>query len=38
MIVIKLPICWKTCKKGQTEYKSEFVTKSVGIIVTSIFM
>ena len=38
------PTCWKpgslflVCKEGQKEDKSEFVTKSVGIIVTIIFM
>ena len=36
--LIKPSLSKEICKKGQKEDKSKFVTKSVGIIVTIIFM
>ena len=36
--LLKTRFLFWVCKKGQKEDKSKFVTKSVGIIVTIIFM
>ena len=40
LLVTRPPTCFLilACEKGQKEDKSEFVTKSAGVIVTIIFM